>query len=58
MGDSRRPGAASDRDLENEVDTSIHLAKRVLSHLLSTEAGMFPLVKEPGYEPTEKDVPK
>lgn len=52
------PSTASDRDLENEVDNSIRLAKRVLSHLLSTDAGMFPSVKEPWYEPTEEDVPK
>ena len=55
-----RSGAstASDRDVKGEVENAIHLAKRVLSHLLSKDAEMFPSVKDPWYQPTDEDVPK
>lgn len=49
---------ASDHDLEAEVENSIHLARRVLSHLLAKDAGLFPSVKVPWYQTTDDDVPK
>ena len=49
---------ASDRDLDVEVENAIHLAKRVLSQLLARDAGLFPSVKEPWYQPTDEEVLK
>ncbi len=49
---------SSDHDLDAEVDHAIYLAQRVLAHLLSRAAGMFPHRDEPWFEATDEDSPK
>jgi hypothetical protein len=51
-------GTASDRDLEVEIDHSIHLADRVLSALLTRKENLFPSKDVPWYMPSEDDVMK
>ena len=51
-------GTASDRSLDEEVEHSVTLAGRVLSHLLSHKASFFPAKQVPWYVPTEEDVPR
>ncbi|AFL88215.1 hypothetical protein Terro_1926 [Terriglobus roseus DSM 18391] len=49
---------ASDRDLEAEVDTSIRLAHRVMKHMVSKHATLFPSKDVPWYLPADEDHPK
>jgi hypothetical protein len=51
-------GTTSDRDLDVEVDHAIHLAGRVLSHLVSRDGNVFPQKREPWFVPNDKDVAK
>lgn len=45
-------------ELDKEVDYAIHVAGRVLSHLVSQKESLFPRKREPWYQPNEEDVPK
>jgi hypothetical protein len=51
-------GTASDRDLDVEVEHAIHLAGRVLSHLVGHHQSIFPQRLEPWFVPNDEDVAK
>ena len=51
-------GTASDRELDVEVEHAIHLAGRVLSHLVSKRQSIFPQKREPWFVPNGEDVPR
>lgn len=48
----------SDRELDVEVEHAIHLAGRVLSHLVSKRQSMFPQRQEPWFASNDEDTPK
>jgi hypothetical protein len=48
----------SERDLEVEIDHSIHLAGRVLGVLVSRKANLFPSKDVPWYVADDADEPK
>jgi hypothetical protein len=47
-----------DGELDKEVDYAIHVAGRVLSHLVSQKESLFPRKREPWYHANEEDEPK
>lgn len=51
-------GTASDRDLDVEAEHAIHLAGRVLSHLVGHHQSIFPQKPEPWFVPNDEDVAK
>ena len=51
-------GTNSDRDLEVEIENAIHLARRVLSSLVSRQGAIFPSKKEPWFIPNGEDTPE
>lgn len=44
-------------EIEEEIGFSAHLAKRVLSHLVSRHESLFPNKKVPWYQADEEDSP-
>jgi hypothetical protein len=50
--------SCSEVDLEAEIQYSIHLARRVLSMLVSHDEAIFPRRKQPWYRPNGEDQPK
>ena len=48
-------GTNSERDLEVEIDHSIHLANRVLGTLLQRKENLFPSKDVPWYVPNDDD---
>jgi hypothetical protein len=51
-------GTTADRDLDVEIEHSIHVAGRVLSALVSHHETIFPRKKEAWYMPNDEDPPK
>jgi hypothetical protein len=49
---------ASQMEWEAEVEHSVRIANRVLSHLLSKSPGLFQQKDVPWYQPGEDDSPK
>jgi hypothetical protein len=49
---------ASERDLEKEIQYSIHVAGRVLGSLVASKAELFPTKQVPWYIADDEDVPK
>jgi hypothetical protein len=45
-------------ELDDEIAYSVHLANRVLSHLMAKTASIFPQKKEPWFTANDEDVPK
>ena len=50
--------STTDPELDREIDYSVHLARRVLSALLSKSESIFPQKREAWYQPSGEDVPK
>jgi hypothetical protein len=48
----------ADPELDLEIDYASHLARRVLSVLLSKSESIFPQKREAWYQPSGEDVPK
>jgi hypothetical protein len=59
---AKRPPLAdkstADPELDREIDFAIHMARRVLSALLSKSESIFPQKHEAWYQPSGEDVPK
>ena len=53
-----RKESFSSTELEQEIEYCIHVARRVLSSLLSHDGTIFPRRREPWYEPNGDDQPK
>jgi len=51
-------GTNSDHDLDVEVEHAIHLAGRVLSHLVGHHQSIFPQKREPWFVPNDEGAAK
>jgi hypothetical protein len=45
---------ASDPELDKEIDFAAYVASRVLSALIRKKSGLFPVIREPWYQPGEE----
>lgn len=55
----RRSGETlSDRPLDVEIENAVHLARSVLSALVSHHETLFPSKKVPWFVPNDEDTPK
>jgi hypothetical protein len=50
--------STADPELDREIDYAVHMARRVLSALLSKSESIFPQKREAWYQPSGEDVPK
>jgi hypothetical protein len=50
--------AASDTDLEKEIEHAAHLAGRVFARLVSRHPGIFPNARQPWHKANDEDCPK
>jgi hypothetical protein len=50
--------STADPERDREIDYAIHMARRVLSALLSKSESIFPQKRETWYQPSGEDVPK
>jgi hypothetical protein len=50
--------STADPEMDREIDFAIHLARRVLSALVSKSESIFPQKRDAWYQPSGEDVPK